>query len=157
MRKLKIKTKKPRVPWNKTQIKEEKKIVKEYGLRRKKEIRSAQAILRNFRHRTRTLIAENDKEKEKILLDKLSRLGFIKGTKDLDSVLALNITDILDRRIQTIIYKKGMAKTALEARQIITHGHVVIENRKISFPSYIVPLEEEKRIAFHENSPMRKR
>lgn len=156
MRKIRKKTTKPRAPWNKTLIKEERKLLNDYGLRRKKEIRSAQAILRNFRQRARALIAEHNEEKEKTLLDKLSRFGFIKGTKDLDNVLALGVTDILDRRLQTILHKKGMTKTPKEARQLITHGHVVIEDRKIVFPSYLVPTEEEGKISLHENSSLRR-
>ncbi|MBU0898851.1 MAG: 30S ribosomal protein S4 [Nanoarchaeota archaeon] len=149
MRNIRKKTKKPRVPWNKTLIKEERKLLNEYGLRRKKEIRSAQAILRNLRQRARVLIANQNEEKEKTLLNKLSKLGFVKGTKDLDNVLALDVKDILDRRLQTIIFKKGIAHTPKQARQLIIHGKVLIDNRKIIFPSYIVLLEEEGKISLH--------
>ncbi|MFH1445387.1 MAG: 30S ribosomal protein S4 [Nanoarchaeota archaeon] len=156
MRKIRKKTKKPRAPWNKVQIKEERTLMNTYGLQRKKELRSAEAILRNFRQRARALIGEKNEEKEKLLLDKLSKLGLVKGTKDLDNVLALQVTDILNRRLQTILKNKGLAKTPKQSRQMITHGHIVIDDRRIVFPSYLVPLEEENKIAFQENSKMRK-
>lgn len=73
----------------------------------------------------------------------------MKGTKDLDNVLALDVKDILDRRLQTIIFKKGIAHTPKQARQLIIHGKVLIDNRKIIFPSYIVLLEEEGKISLH--------
>ena len=156
MRKIRKKTKGPKVPWNKTLIKEERKLLNTYGLRRKSELRSAEATLRNFRQRARQLIAEQNKEKEKVLLDKLSGFGFIRGTKDLDNVLAMSVTDILDRRLQTVVHKREMAKTPKESRQLIVHGHITIKNRRIIFPSYLVPLEEEEKIEFHENSSARK-
>ena len=64
MRRIRKKTKKPRSPWNSTLLEEEKKILATYGLRRKREILKAQAILRNFRRRARSLIAERDDEPE---------------------------------------------------------------------------------------------
>jgi len=147
MRRIRRKFERPKRPWDSIRIKDEKEIVKEYGLRRKKEIRSAEAILRGFRQRARELIAMEDPEKEKTLIDKLVKLGMLKSDKsELDDVLGLNVKDILNRRLQTIVFNKGFSKTPKEARQFIVHGHVKIEGNKIPFPSYIVSVEEEGKI-----------
>lgn len=146
MRRLRKKLKKPRAPWNSTLIEEEKKILSTFGLRRKREILKAREILRNFRRRARSLIAERDEEAEGILLNKLANLGLLQKGQGLDDVLALTVENILERRLQTIVFRKGIAKTPKQARQLITHGHVSIGGRRMSYPSYMVPVDGEGNI-----------
>ncbi len=150
MRRIRKKFKKPRTPWNITKIKDDRKLLNDYGLRRKKEMLIAQGVLRIYRQRARDLIAEKDKDKEKILIDKMAKLGFlIKKESTLDDILALNITNVLDRRLQTLVLRKGIAKTPMQARQLIVHGHISVAGRKTKFPSYIVPVEEDRKISIH--------
>jgi small subunit ribosomal protein S4 len=107
-------------------------------------------VLRNYRQRARELIAEKNKEKEKILIEKMAKLGFLpKKESTLDDILALNITNVLDRRLQTLVLRKGVAKTPMQARQLIVHGHISVVGRKTKFPSYMVPVEEERKISLH--------
>lgn len=146
MRRLRKKLKKSRKPWDSSLIEEEKKILALYGLRRKREILKARAILRNFRRRARSLIAERDEEAEGILLEKLANLGLLQKGQGLDDALALTVNNILDRRLQTIVSRKGAAKTPKQARQLITHGHLTIGGRKMVYPSYMVPVDEEGKI-----------
>lgn len=146
MRRLRKKSKRPKRPWDAERIKEEKALMKKYGLRRKREIWKAEAILRSFRQRARELIATRDKQKEKALIGKLSRMGLLPEKAEVEDVLSLNIENILDRRLQTMVFKKGLAKTPLSARQMIVHGHVFVGEKKIFFPSYLVNVEEENKI-----------
>ncbi len=143
MRRLRKKLKRPRTPWDSTRIEEEGKLLREFGLRRKKEIWRAQEIVRNFRRRARNLIAVKDEKKTKILLDKLTELGLLQKGQGLDQVLQLKVNDILNRRLQTLVQRKGFATTIKEARQKITHGHVYVAGRKTAFPAYIVPAKNE--------------
>jgi len=143
MRKLRKKFKKPKVSWETNLIKENKKLSEEYGLRRKKEILVTQEVLRGFRRRARLLIAEKDEKKEKILIDKIVKMGLLTAGKGLDDVLTLNVKDVLNRRLQSIVFKKGIATSPLHARQMIVHGHVRVKGRKIKFPSYLVSVDEE--------------
>lgn len=80
--------------------------MREYGLRRKREIWKAESILREYRRRARELAAKKDKEGEKVLLEKLNRLGLLEKNAELDDVLSLSLEKILDRRLQTIVFKK---------------------------------------------------
>jgi small subunit ribosomal protein S4 len=146
MRRLKRKLKRPRTPWDSVRVEEETKIMKEFGLRRKREIWRAQEIVRNFRRRARNLIAVKDENKTKILLDKLVKIGLLQKGQKLEDVLQLKVTDLLNRRLQTLVYKKGFASSIKHARQKITHGHVYIGERRVIYPSYIVPIEEEELI-----------
>lgn len=149
MRKLKKKYKRPKKPWDKERIEEEKKLMEKYGLRRKREIWRAREILRKFRRRARRLVAEKDKEKEKVLLDKLYRMGLLDKNATLDDVLSLTVEDILERRLQTIVYKLGLAKTPKQARQFIVHGHIAFDGRRTIYPSMLVPRGMESRISFY--------
>ena len=146
MRKLQNKYGRPRTIWNTALIAEDKAIFSEYGLRRKKEIWAIRAMVSDFRRRARELNAVRDKEKESILVEKINKLGYIKVTS-LDDILSIQIKDILNRRLQTIVFRKGMAKTPNQARQFIVHGHVTVDGKKTTFPSYIVPLTEEDKIS----------
>jgi len=157
MRRLKKKYKKPRKPWDKARIEKEKELMKKYGLRRKREIWRAEAILRNFRRRARELAAKKDKEAEKILLDKLYRLGLLGKNATLDDVLSLTIEDILERRLQTMVFKKNLANTPKHARQLIVHGHIAVDGRRTIYPSFLVTRELEDKISFYKDSPLAKK
>ena len=160
MRRLKKKYETPKKPWDKARIEEEKKLMKKYGLRRKREIWRAEAILRKYRRMARDLNATKNEEKTKQLIEKLYKLGILKS-KDatLDDVLGLTVEDILERRLQTIVYRKGFANTPKQARQFIVHGHVFIKGRRVVFPSYLVPRDEEDKIEvkIKPNAPPSKR
>jgi len=153
MRSIRKRFKRPKSPWSMVRIKEERKLMKEYGLRRNKEILLAYEILREFRQRARNLIAEKDKEKEKVLIEKMFRIGILtKKESSLDDILALNVKNILDRRLQTLVLRSGFAQTPRQARQLIVHGHVYVAGRRTRFPSYTVPVEEERKISIREKA-----
>ena len=147
MRRIGKRFKKPRMSWDSDDIKDRKGIMRSYGLRRRKEILIAQEILRNYRRRARELTAEKDETKIKTLLDKLVKLGLLEKGKTLDDVLALTVNDILERRLQTVIWKRGLASTPLQARQTIAHGRVRIEGKTVKSPAYIVPADESSKIS----------
>jgi len=147
MKRFRKKYKRPRKPWDKALLEEERKIMIEFGLRRKKELWRAKEELRKYRKMARDLNAIRDKEKEKILIQKLYKLGLIPSSNaTLDDVLSLTVKDLLNRRLQTIVYKKGLANTIKQARQFIVHGHVKVNGRRIIYPSYLVSREEEDKI-----------
>lgn len=145
-RKQRKKYEKPLRPWDKKRIDEEIEILKKYGLRRKNEIYRAESILRNFRRNARNLAARKNEKQEKELITKINRLGLIEKEASLDDVLNLNLENILDRRLQTVIFKKGLVNTPKQARQFIVHGHVKVNKVKIKWPSFLVPKEFEKNI-----------
>jgi len=156
MKRQKKKFERPKRPWDKTRIEEEKKLIQNYSLRRKKEIWRVESILRNYRRLARELAAKRDKEKEKILLDKLFRMGLINKDADLDDVLALTVESVLDRRLQTLVFKKGLAQTIKLSRQYIVHGHISFDGRRIRWPSMLVPLGGEEKISFYGKSKVKK-
>ena len=76
----------------------------------------------------------------------LVRIGLVKENSTLDDVLNLKVTDLLSRRLQTVIQKKASIKSPYLARQTVVHGHVMIGERVITVPSYTVTVEEENRV-----------
>jgi len=146
MRKSRKKYKKPIKAWDKQKIESERKILKEFALRKKKEIWVTEGILRKFRQMARTCAAKKDKEMEKVIVKKMIRLGLLNEGAGLDDMLGLSLNDILGRRLQTIIFKKGFANSMKQARQFIVHGHVIIDDKKIVYPSYMVSKDEENNI-----------
>ncbi|MFH0949469.1 MAG: 30S ribosomal protein S4 [Candidatus Aenigmatarchaeota archaeon] len=136
----------PKRPYDKMGLKREKKLMQDFGLRRKKEIRSAEALLRNFRRRARELLAKRNEEKEKTLFLAMKKLGIVPDDAKLEDVLDTKLEHIMSRRLQTVVYKKGLANSIKHARQLIVHGHVRMAKKRIVFPAYIVEKEEESGI-----------
>ena len=150
----------PRHPWRKDRLMDESRLLGVYGLRSKRELWKASTIVRYYRHRARTLLAapEEIREKEeKVLVEKLVKLGLLNEGAKLDDILNLRAEDLLERRLQTIVYKKGLARTIHEARQLIIHGHISIGGRRIRSPGYIVSRDEEQAIQYYYKSPYLKK
>jgi small subunit ribosomal protein S4 len=152
MRKIRTKIKRPRTPWDKERIDRENLLMKTYGLKRKKEIWKAESTLRSFRRRARDLAAKKDKPQEKILLDKLQKLGLLNKDSSLDDVLGLTVESLLNRRLQTFVLKDKLANTPKQARQLITHGHIAVDGRKTIYPSFIITQNLEKKITLANES-----
>src|SRR3989338_3457108 len=144
-KKFKKKYERPKKPYDKERIERERKVLNDFGLRRKKEIWRAEGIVRDFRRRARELQAKSNEAQEKLLLDRLNRLGV--QCKRLDDVLQINLDEILSRRLQTIIFKKGLANSMRHSRQLIVNGHVTVNEKKVFWPSYIVEKDLEEKIS----------
>jgi small subunit ribosomal protein S4 len=146
---------KPSHPWQKERILAESELLKSYGLKRKYEIWKMNTILKNFTAQAKNLITSKNIQVEKErnqLLTRLFSLGLIgKGAK-IEDVLSLTLKDILERRLQTLVFRKNIARSLNQSRQFIVHEHISIDDRVITAPSYIVPLEHEKNIQFSQNS-----
>ena len=145
----------PTKPWDKARLETEKTILKDFGLKSKREIWKTQAMLRKYRRLARELAARRDETKEKVLMDRLMRFGIVTKDASLDTILGLTVEDFLNRRLQTVLNKKGFTNTTKQARQFITHGQVLIDNRKVIYPSYMVPVNEEDKIIV-KISPIKK-
>lgn len=149
----------PSHPWQAVRIKEENEILKKYGLKNKKEAWKAQSYLRNLRRQARELQARlrtKDPQAElefKNLMKRTTTLGFLADKSSLDDVLSLTIESVLGRRLQTLVYQKGLAGTLGQARQLIVHGHIAIDERKVRIPGYLVKQGEVEKITYKDSSP----
>ena len=146
MRKKRKKYKTPTKGWDKERIEKERVLVKTYGLKKKREIWRSETLSRKYRRLARNLAARTNKEKEKVLVEKLIRFGLLKEGSTLDDVLSLATENFLERRLQTILIRKGICTTPRQARQLIVHGHVLIDGKRVVYPSYLVQKAEEEKI-----------
>ena len=149
--------KKPKRPLNYDLKMEELKTLGTFGLKTKRELWKAHTELSRVRHQARSLLAlgqEIRQEKEPILMKSLSKIGLVSNESTLDDVLGLQVTDLLARRLQTIVMKKFGFKTPYQARQAVVHGHIMIKDRIVNIPSYVVALQEEKDISLKANSSL---
>jgi len=148
----------PRSPWNKERIEEEMVQIGTYGLRSKRELWRSHTELKKYRQRARRMLAlpEDVREQQRrILAQRLYRLGLIEDEDaPIDAVLSLTADEFLRRRLQTIIFDLGFAKTIYQARQLIVHGHISIDGRKVKTPGYHVARGEEERIKYSAYSPL---
>ncbi len=149
----------PRFRWRKDILQEELKLLGQYGLRNKHELWRHKTNLSKTRGIARSLIGKPPEEREKMeneLLTRLKKLGVLQETAALDNVLDLSVEDMLERRLQTIVFRKGLARTAFQSRQLITHAHITIGNRRVTIPGYIVSKEEETQIVYSPESELAK-
>ncbi|MBU2589972.1 MAG: 30S ribosomal protein S4 [Nanoarchaeota archaeon] len=147
----------PGHPWQAERINREAPLLIEYGLKNKKELWKMGSILQRFKSQTKDLIKQTGSQTEKEqkqLLDKLIKMGLIEAGTKLENILDLNVEDLMARRLQTLVLKKGLAKTIKQARQFIVHGHILIGDKKITVPSYIVLNSEEHNLNFRANSSL---
>ena len=146
---------KPKRPLNYELKMEELQTLGTFGLRTKRELWKAHTELSRVRQQARSLLALTQKvrdEKEPILLKSLARIGLVKNDATLDDVLNLKPTDLLARRLQTIVSNKLGFKTPYQARQAVIHGHIMVGDRKIDIPSYTVTVDEEDSVHFSPES-----
>ena len=149
----------PPHPWNAERIKNENKLMTKYGLKNKKEIWKADTLVRRYSREARYLLGfdMDQMQDEKLeLLGHLARTGVLTEGAALEEVLNLTVEDILRRRLQTIVYKKGLARTPKEARMFVVHGHITLNGKKINSPSYVVLKGQEDEIGFYPSSPVAK-
>jgi small subunit ribosomal protein S4 len=151
----------PNHPFQGERIASEHDLLGRYGLKNKEELWRAQSELRSLRREARQLLgleAQGEvgaaEEAGGEFLGRLRRLGILDEEEGLDDILSLEVEDILERRLQTVVYRKGLANTPKQARQFITHGHVTVEGARVLTPSAKVEIDREDRIEFDEASPL---
>jgi small subunit ribosomal protein S4 len=153
VKKLKKQYETPSEGWSEERIQEEDRLIEEYGLKNKKEIYKAQSQLRDLRREARDLVSEGDEEEQQELIERVHKLGLVRGDAELEDILTLSATDFLDRRLQTAVNRRGYSDTAKEARQMVVHGHVYVDGQKVNVPGYLLTQEEENNIEVEMPEP----
>ncbi len=152
-RKSKNKAARPKKLWDKARIEEESKLKREYGLKNMRELWVLAAELKKVRTQARNLLSLDEEErgeKEQKLLNKLRRLKILGSDATLEDVLSISVKDFLERRLQTIVLRKGLARTPRQSRQLITHGFIAIDGQRVDVPSYLVTAEEEDLVDYYK-------
>ena len=156
-RKLKKKYKTPIKPFDKARSTEEMAVLGKYGLRNHKEIWRHQSQLRKYRklaRQARSLSERASKIQLQQFQNALGKLGIVKSDASFDDILSIKLDDFMERRIQTLVYKKGLAASIYQARQMIVHRHIAVNNKIITSPSHLVKIANEESMGFAPNSSL---
>ncbi len=147
----------PKTPFDSDRFEQELQMVGIYGLRNKKELWKHRTELSNYRRQARNLLAlpvSERAQQERELVDKLARLGILTTEPTLDHVLDLTMENLLERRLQTLVFRKGLASSMHHARQLVTHGHIALETARVDTPQRIIAVAEENKIQYSPKSAL---
>jgi small subunit ribosomal protein S4 len=144
---------KPKDMWNLARINTDGALITEFGLKNSRELWKVQTELSRLRSNIRKLLsgtsAQNDIVQANITT-RLSKYGIASKDASLDSLLDLNENAYLSRRLQSLVFKRGLAKSIKQARQLIVHGYISINGKRVNRPGYLVSLDEETKIGYYK-------
>ena len=155
------KTQTPTHPWKQARIDEEHALKEKYGLKKvggMKEIWREKSSLRRHRNQAMKLIGRVDTSeghfaREKTdLVNSLCRQGLLVDGASIDDVLQINVEHMLSRRLQSVVYYRGLAPSMRAARNMIVHGHISIGAQKMTVPGYHIRKLEEEDLNYASNS-----
>jgi small subunit ribosomal protein S4 len=155
------KTQTPTHPWKQARIDEEHALKEKYGLKKvggMKEIWREKSSLRRHRNQAMKLIGRVDTSeghfaREKTdLVNSLCRQGLLVDGASIDDVLQINVEHMLSRRLQSVVYYRGLAPSMRAARNMIVHGHISIGEQKMTVPGYHIRKLEEEDLNYASNS-----
>lgn len=81
-----------------------------------------------------------EKQKAKFIYGVLEKQfrGYFKKAKAMSGITGDNLMMILESRLDNVVFRLGLARTRKEARQTVTHGHIMVNGRRVDIPSFRV-------------------
>lgn len=147
----------PSHPWRRERIDVESGLRRDFGLKNTREAWKASTKLKSFKSQIKNFVRMPEAQaaiEREALIKKLAKYGLMPEDGNLESVLGYTAEKILERRLQTILVRRKLARSMNQARQFITHRHVAVNDRVITAPGYLVPVIEENAITFKINSSL---
>ena len=151
-------SKTPRKPFDRDRLMSELKVVGQFGLRCKREVWRVQLTLARLRKAARELLTLDESDPRRqfegdALIRRIVRLGLLKeGERTLDYVLGLTLDQFMERRLQTVLVKKDMAKSVHHARVLLRQRHIAVGKQMVNIPSFNVRTASQNYIAYAPSS-----
>ncbi len=81
-----------------------------------------------------------EKQKAKFIYGILERQfhGYYQMAKKMEGITGANLLILLERRLDNVIYRLGIASTRRQARQVVRHGHIAVNGKRVDIPSALV-------------------
>ena len=139
----------PNHPWRKDRIQVERALRRAYGLKNGREVWKVAAKLKTFKDQIKGFMGSEGTQvdiERKQLEQRLAKYGLLPQDGAMEAVLGYTPEILLERRLQTVLVRRQLARTMRQARQFIVHRHVTVNVRVITAPGYIVPVAEESSI-----------
>ncbi|KAM3130994.1 ribosomal 40S subunit protein S9B [Paramecium bursaria] len=136
------------------------KLIGKYGLKNKREAWRVQLTVARIRKAARELLTLDPKDPRRLfegeaLIKRMLRYGLInQEEKNLDFVLGITDYKMLERRLQTLIFKTKQANSIHHARVLIRQRHIRVGKRLVNSPSFLVRIDSEKNVDFANTSPL---
>merc|ERR1711896_126814 len=133
--------------------------LRNFSKKSKREIWRVRLALAKIRGIARTLPTKDEKDPKRMfegqaLMRRMIRYGILDEDKQrLDYVLGLKIENFMERRLQTLVFKRGLAKSIHHARVLIRQRHICVGRQIVNVPSFMVRVESQPHIEFSLNSP----
>lgn len=142
---------KPAVIWDKQRIEDEHKLKDTYGLKNLRELWKATSEIRKIRRNVREVLSgKRDDTVGREVVSRLSRYNIVSDKAILDDLLVIKPEAILERRLQTIVLRKGLARSMRQSRQLITHGFIAINGKRVRSPGYLIRKDEESEVIYYK-------
>jgi len=137
--------------WNSARIQREHELKSKYGLKNLRELWILDSELRKIKQNVRNVLAgRSNEEVGKQVITRLSRYNVVKSDATPDDLLVVDVEALLERRLQTIVFRKGLAKTLRQARQLVSHGLISVNGKRLSSPGHLVLASEETGIGYYK-------
>eukprot|EP00915_Cephaloidophora_sp_WS-2016_P008323 GHVH01011478.1.p1 GENE.GHVH01011478.1~~GHVH01011478.1.p1 ORF type:complete len:188 (+),score=23.12 GHVH01011478.1:39-602(+) len=145
--------------YDKERMEHELKLVGEFGLRNKREVYRINYALAKVRSAARHLLTLREEDPQRAfngaaLLRRLTRYGLLTDGEDsLEFCLGLTPRHFLSRRLQTLVWRLNIAKSAHDARCLIVQKHIGVNKQLVNRPGFMVRTLSEGLIDYDINSP----
>lgn len=119
-----------------------------------------QITLAKLRKAARELLTLDENDPRRIfegsaLMKRMYKYGLLNENENkLDYILGLTLHRFMDRRLQTLVYRKGLAQSVHHARVLIRQRHIRLGKNLTNVPSVMIRVDQEKNIDFTANSSL---
>lgn len=98
-------------------------------------------------------LVEKQRLRAHYAMEEQQLLLLVKKAQDMHGSIVDNIANLLESRLPTVVYRSGLAKTIFLAKQMVSHGHILVNGKKIDINSYHVKIGDvvELKSSYHTN------